>query len=171
MNRICRRAAVALLTAATTLASISPAAVSPLLSTTYAATAARSLSSKEKTARKKLLSFKKKYKEGKKWGNNVYRSWQCGIYSGGYGCAAFAFELFNKTFGNVKAKQRKSNFTNAKVGDILRMNGNTHCVIVIGAKPNGGVEVAEANYGGRVHWGRTVSKKALKKANWLITAY
>ena len=164
IGRMGTRTLAAALAAAAVLSSAAPS--TPAL----AKTKARKLTATEKTVRKRLLAFKKKYPEGKKWGGKVYRAYGCGIYSGGYGCAVFAFELFAGAFGRkARGRLRKSGYLKARVGDVIRRGG--HSMIVIGTKPNGGVEVAEGNYSGRVHWGRTVSKSELKKLSNLISAY
>ena len=57
-----------------------------------------------------------------------------------------------------------------RVGDILRINGDTHSVIVIGTDANG-VTIAEGNYNYSVHWGRTLSWDDVKNADYMLTRY
>ena len=57
-----------------------------------------------------------------------------------------------------------------RVGDILRINGDTHSVIVIGTDANG-VTIAEGNYNYSVNWGRTLSWDDVKNADYMLTRY
>lgn len=62
-----------------------------------------------------------------------------------------------------------------RAGDILRINHNSHSVIVLQVT-EGGVTVAEANYrvnggAGMVHWGRALSKADVEAADYFITRY
>ena len=123
---------------------------------------------------KKLLSFKSKYPEGKGFTNADYfgsPNWTGGIYRGGYGCAAFAFELSEAAFPNKRGRMHY-NWDQIRVGDILRTDSNTHSVIVLRANHSGSSVtnciVAEANYNKSVHWGRKVTKKELTN---VITRY
>ena len=43
-----------------------------------------------------------------------------------------------------------------RVGDILRLDGNTHSVIVLEVRANS-VVIAEGNYNYSVHWGRELT--------------
>lgn len=75
--------------------------------------------------------------------------------SGGVGCMAFAFEVSDRAFGDLPARvldRGDFTFEDVKVGDILRVNGNSHSVIVMRVGSSG-VTVAEANYNKSVHWG------------------
>ena len=53
---------------------------------------------------------------------------------------------------------------------MLRLDGDSHTVVVL-EKRNGAVVVAEANYNGKVHWGRTVAKSEVNSCSNLISRY
>ena len=93
--------------------------------------------------------------------------------SGGVGCMAFAFEVSDRAFGDLPARvldRGDFTFEDVKVGDILRVNGNSHSVIVLRVGSSG-VTVAEANYNKSVHWGRSMSKSEVLNADFLVTRY
>lgn len=120
-----------------------------------------------------MLALKSDYPEGTPWTNADYYEWKGGIFSGGYGCAGFAFMLSDAAFGDLPARQvyDLSDAENTvRVGDILRINGDTHSVIVIGTDANG-VTIAEGNYNYSVHWGRTLSWDDVKNADYMLTRY
>lgn len=125
------------------------------------------------------------YKEGTTWTNfepygtnsveKEYR-WKggkiLGNVSSGVGCAAFVFILSDEAFGELPARVLYDNdkFSSVKVGDILRINGNSHSVIVLRKTP-AGVIVAEGNYSGTVHWGRVLTKDEVNQADFIVTRY
>lgn len=127
------------------------------------------------------------YSEGKPWTNFYpYGTGEGNIGSGykfrggpikgassGVGCAAFAFILSDAAFGDMPARaidHGSFKFEDVKVGDILRVNNNSHFVIVL-QKSAGGVTVAEGNYNKSVHWGRAMSAAEVEAANFIITRY
>ena len=131
-----------------------------------------------------MIALKDKYPEGMEWTNfkpygrdgnlgSAYR-WNGGKIFGassGVGCSAFAFILSDEAFGNLPARAiTKVKFEEVKVGDILRINSNSHSVIVL-KKSAGGVIVAEANYNKSVHWGRAMSESEVEAADHIITRY
>lgn len=117
-----------------------------------------------------LVAQKAVFPEGMKWTNDDYRGWNGGTYTGGFGCAGFAFALSDAAFGNVKAKLHQD-YSNIKVGDILRVNNGTHSVIVLEVKENS-VIVAEGNYNGAIHWGREIPKSGLVDSqSYIMTRY
>ena len=133
-----------------------------------------------------MIALKERYYEGMTWTNfTPYGSngslgdsytWKGGTIYGanrGVGCAAFAFILSDAAFGSLPARAIEGGsftFEDVKVGDILRVNGNTHSVIVL-QKSAGGVVIAEANYNKSVHWGRVMSVAEVLSANYIITRY
>lgn len=124
----------------------------------------------EKSVYENMVALKSKYPTGKKWNNDNYYKWRGGIYSGGYGCAGFAFMLSDAAFGNLKARKH-TDFDNIKVGDILRINNDTHSVIVLKISGNT-YTIAEGNFNNGVYWGRTFSKSDIKKiGNFVLTRY
>jgi len=124
------------------------------------------LSGDELAAWKKILSFQKKYPEGKKFTNDDYYKWKGGIYRGGYGCAAFCFELSDACFGSntteFYAPISEFDLTELRPGDILRVDDNTHSVLVVNLYDEG-VVIAEANYNKSVHWGRNLPFDEIKE--------
>lgn len=99
----------------------------------------------ESAAYDSMIAMKSRYPEGTKWtGENSY-AWRGGIFNVGYGCAGFAFLLSDAAFGELPARKIDDvRLENVRVGDILRINGNTHSVIVL-EKTSDGVVVAEGN--------------------------
>lgn len=133
-----------------------------------------------------MTNLKDKYPEGMTWTNfepygsagelgESYR-FQGGPIKGaslGVGCAAFAFLLSDEAFGSLPSRtidRGGFGFEDIKVGDILRVNNNSHFVIVLQIS-SGGVTVAEANYNKSVHWGRTLSAEDIMTADFLVTRY
>lgn len=131
------------------------------------------------------------YREGDPWtntvpysgtGDDVYR-WAGGTIGGvnivAVGCVAFAFTLSDAAFGNLQARMYAGGeftYDDIKVGDILRVNNDTHTVIVLEVS-DAGVVVAEGNIGtgdhqNKVHWGRGISKEeVMSSTSHYITRY
>lgn len=120
----------------------------------------------------RLIAQKASYPEGMTWTNDNYYEWKGGAgYSGGYGCAAFAFLLSDAAFGSLPARIVKDvDFDDVRVGDILRVNNNSHSVIVLTVGMSS-LTVAEGNYNNSVHWGRTLTAAQVEKADYLMTRY
>lgn len=117
-----------------------------------------------------MIAQKAVFPEGMRWTNDNFYAWKGGTYSGGYGCAGFAFAVSDAAFGNKKAVVHKD-YNNIKVGDILRVNNDTHSVIVLEVKPNS-VIVAEGNYNSSIHWGREIAKSNLQDPySYIMTRY
>ena len=134
----------------------------------------------------RMVALQKEYPEGRTWTNSdpygpgkpePHYRWKGGPIDGknivSVGCAAFAFILSDAAFGNlpnrtVQAGQIK--LENVRVGDVLRVNGNSHVVIVLKVTA-GGVIIAEGNYNGTVHWGRAMSRAEVEGADLLLTRY
>lgn len=118
------------------------------------------------------------FTEGTVWNDSThtYRNFKGGPIDGkniiATGCVAFAFQLSDLAFGNLPARQYTSVPINqVKVGDILRTNNDTHTVIVLQVSDNGLV-LAEGNYSGKVHWGRTMTEAEFKRdVSHYITRY
>lgn len=125
----------------------------------------------EKEVNKIMLSFKNEYYEGRRWTDADYYDWNGGVFMYGTGCVAFAMILSDAAFGNLPARVVSPvKFKDVRVGDILRVNYNSHSVIVLEVKSNS-VVVAEGNYNGTIHWGRTLSKAEVESANYRMTRY
>ena len=125
------------------------------------------------------------YKEGTTWTDDEpysdtkgYYRWKGGTLGGvnivAVGCVAFAFILSDAAFGSLPARMYAPgafSFEDIKVGDILRVNTDTHTVIVLEVS-EAGVVVAEGNNSGKVHWGRAISKNdVMNNTSHYITRY
>ncbi len=133
-----------------------------------------------------MTALQEQYPEGMTWTNfTPYGSngslgdsyvWKGGAVYGanrGVGCTAFAFLLSDAAFGSLPARtisRGSFTFEDVKVGDILRIENNSHSVIVL-QKSAGGIIIAEANYNKSVHWGRAMSATDVLAANYIITRY
>ncbi len=106
-----------------------------------------------------IMAQKAVFPEGMHWTNDNYYGWKGGTYTGGFGCAGFAFAVSDAAFGDTRAQIHKD-YSNIKVGDILRVDNDTHSVIVLAVKESS-VIVAEGNYNGTIHWGREIPKTQL----------
>lgn len=109
----------------------------------------------------KLMQIKAELPDGTSWDDNRF------YVSGnryGYGCAAFIFMVQDRLYGSG-AKPRtvnELNMSELRVGDHLRIQNNTHSVIVLINNGNT-VSVAEGNYNHCIHWGRVITEEELKK--------
>ena len=136
------------------------------------------------------LKDQDKYKEGTTWTNDEpysdskgYYHWKGGTLDGknisAVGCVAFAFILSDAAFGSLPARMYaagKFTYEDIKAGDILRVNNDSHTVIVLEAS-DAGVVVAEGNistgdHRGKVHWGRAISREeVMSSTSHYITRY
>ncbi|MDE7170928.1 MAG: S-layer homology domain-containing protein [Oscillospiraceae bacterium] len=118
-----------------------------------------------------MIALKEQYPDGTPWTNDNYYGWHGGIFSGGYGCAGFAFMLSDAAFGTLPARKlTQFTFSDIRVGDILRIDNNSHSVIVLEVHDNS-VVIAEGNYNRSVHWGRTLTSAQIQAADYIITRY
>ena len=115
---------------------------------------------------KTIKAQMKKMPEGKPWSNADSYQFKGGIFGTGYGCSGFAFMMSDAAFGKKKATMHK-NFNKIKVGDIVRLDNNTHSVIVMKVVGSSLV-VAEGNYNSSVHWGRIIKKSEVKKTGTYV---
>ena len=119
----------------------------------------------------RMIAFQSSYPEGMSYTNDDYYQWNGGIYSGGYGCAGFAFMLSDGAFGDLPAQMIYSfSYDDVRVGDILRINGDTHSVIIL-EKYSDYVVLAEGNFNSSVHWGRELTRDEVMAADYLMTRY
>lgn len=136
------------------------------------------------------LKDQEAYKEGTPWTNDEpysdskgYYHWNGGTIDGknisAVGCVAFAFILSDAAFGSLPNRMYEAggfSYEDIKVGDILRVNNDTHTVIVLEVS-EAGVVVAEGNistgdHQGKVHWGRAISKgEVMSSTSHYITRY
>lgn len=118
-----------------------------------------------------MIALKKDFPEGTQWNNSNYYEWKGGIFSGGYGCAGFAFMLSDAAFGDAPATEiREVEIGDVRVGDILRINDDTHSVIVLEVHEDH-VVIAEGNYNNSVHWGRELTASEVADATYMLTRY
>jgi len=124
----------------------------------------------ETTVFERIIALKEQYPEGMKWTNDNYYQWKGGIYPGGYGCMGFAFLLSDAAFGDIPARKHYD-FNNLMIGDILRINNDTHSVIIIGIDEKD-ITFAEGNYNFSIHWGRKEAIEKVKSiSNYVLTRY
>lgn len=139
-----------------------------------------------------ILSLQEEYPEGMVWTNQspspAYRwVFPGSLWSMG-GCAAFAAIIQDAAIGSYKdippSWQRINDncrsggvdecavpysWDNLWPGDIIRFNG--HSVIIV-EKHDDYVTIAEGNYGGKVKWGREITKTGIEKsAQYVLTRY
>lgn len=108
----------------------------------------------DEEAYEKLIALKKSYPEGMKWDNSNSYS-RTGIT--GYGCAGFAFLAQDTVFGKSAPRSiyYDLSWDDLRVGDHLRMNYDTHSVIVLTVEDDY-ITVCEGNYNNSIHWGRKI---------------
>lgn len=99
----------------------------------------------------KIEQLKLRFVQGMIWTNDNIIMHKGGEHRG---CSGFAMAAFQHFYGDAK-ENKHTDFNAIKVGDVIRINGDTHSVVVI-AKDHEKFTLAEGNYGGKVHWGRTV---------------
>lgn len=117
-----------------------------------------------------IMAQKAVFPEGMHWTNDNYYGWKGGTYIGGFGCAGFAFAVSDAAFGDVPATIHKD-YSNIRIGDILRVDNDTHSVIVLEVRENS-VIVAEGNYNSSIHWGREIPKSRLiDPSSYIMTRY
>lgn len=117
-----------------------------------------------------IIAQKAVFPEGMHWTNDNYYEWKGGTYTGGFGCAGFAFAVSDAAFGDTRAQIHKD-YTNIRVGDILRVDNDSHSVIVLEVRENS-VIVAEGNYNASIHWGREIPKAQLiDPYSYIMTRY
>ncbi len=107
-----------------------------------------------------IMGLKPSYPEGMYWTNEIVYQFN-GAYYIGYGCAAFTFLVSDAAFGNVPVYEHYD-YTKIRVGDILRINNDTHSVIVLEVHDDY-IVIAEGNYNKSIHWGRRLTNADLEK--------
>ena len=118
-----------------------------------------------------MTKLRGEYPEGTPWTNDNTYQWKGGIFTHGAGCAAFAFLLSDAVFGDLPARQLTGISADAlRPGDILRLNGDTHSVIVLQNTPYG-IVIAEGNYNSAIHWDRVLSRTDAESADYVLTRY
>jgi len=81
----------------------------------------------------------------------------------GDGCTGFAFMLSDACFGNIQAEQLQPCTNEYKVGDVVRINNDTHYIIILKIDLNTNtITIAEGNFNSSFHWGRAFIIQAMK---------
>ena len=131
----------------------------------------------EQEAYERIIALKAEFPEGMSWTNaDYYGPFKGGHYHGGCGCAGFAFRCSDEAFGDLPAVKINIGedvfqFEDLRVGDILRINDDTHSVVVLERYADK-IVLAEGNYGGTIHWGRVFSKeKVMSVTDYVMTRY
>ncbi len=123
-----------------------------------------------------LIARKADYPEGMPWTSRdkYTRKDVLGYtYFIGTGCAAFAMILSDAVFGDLPVRQYLAGeftYDSVRAGDILRVEQDTHTVIVLEVRADGCV-VAEGNYNESIHWGRFIPKSEVEQADYIWTRY
>lgn len=120
----------------------------------------------EDNVRELIESLKNTYPQGMRWTNdNYYHS--DALYRGGYGCEGFALICSDVAFGDLPIRKTHSNFDEIRAGDMIRMNNDTHTVVVLQKKENS-IIIAEGNYNSSINWGREISRQTLENGNFTV---
>ena len=82
---------------------------------------------------------------------------------GGSGCHAFALMLSDAAYGSMPIVEH-SDFDDLRIGDAIRVDNDTHTLIVTDINGDE-ITVAQANYGGKVHWDEKISRS--DTGNWV----
>lgn len=113
----------------------------------------------EDSVHDRLLALAVEYPEGRSLNNSNYSyTWRNKLgYSAytGRGCAGFAFMASDAAFGEDAPVYQTYDLSKVKTGDILRINNNSHSVVVLDVYSDR-VIICEGNYNSSVHWGRTL---------------
>ena len=118
-----------------------------------------------------ILAQKTRYPEGMIWTDNDSYFWNINNTKG-YGCAAFAFILSDAAFGTLPSRTLSDvTIDDLRVGDILRMDKDTHSAVVLEVYEDH-VVLAEGNYNSSVHWGRVFTAQEIASSvDYAITRY
>ena len=120
----------------------------------------------EEEAYEAILALASDYPEGMTWTNDTPPTYWSNIYinnvhQGGRGCHGFALVISDKVFDHNPTRQYED-YTQLRVGDVLRINNNSHTVVVLEDHLDEGyIVVTEGNYNSSIHWGRRISRNSL----------
>lgn len=108
------------------------------------------------TIKSKLDTFRTIFYEGRQSSDlAAYKyAWHGGIVYEGHAYQAFAFKISDAAFGENHAREY-SEFVNVRVGDIIRFKSANYAVVL--SVLDGSVELVEADYDGKMHWGRIMT--------------
>ena len=130
----------------------------------------------EKQLHNELLELKKKYPNGKTWTNKKYYGTNLSTRGvplrGGYGCVALGLMFSDKLFGKAPFEQiSKMNVGDLRVGDLVRVDNNSHTVVIL-SKTSAYFKVVEGNINGKIRWGTKITKSQMKRRmNYVYTRY
>lgn len=117
-----------------------------------------------------VMGMQDEYPEGTPWTNANSYMWgynaviSLGYSSyGGYGCMGFAIMASDVVFGKDTPVYQYYDKSQIRVGDILRINNDTHSVIAIKIDGNM-ITIAEGNYNSSIHYGRVID---IDKSNFV----
>jgi hypothetical protein len=133
-----------------------------------AQTGARLANGKEITqdnVREILNGLRSTYPEGMPWTNESNEYTSKTLYISGKGCSAFAFLCSDKVFGDLPLTAVHSNFDRLRAGDILRVQNDTHTVVVLEKRADS-VIVTEGNFDAAIHWDREITRRELEEENF-----
>lgn len=130
-----------------------PKAVSESNTTTTNDVSASSVKSEESNA-EIIGDMKTKYPTGSEWTKDTY--YECkgsGVYSGGYGCAGFAYMLSDSIYKDAKMS-KTANLKKLEIYDIVELDKGKHTAFVIAINNDTKtITVAEGSIGDKVVWG------------------
>lgn len=113
-----------------------------------------------------IYGLKAEYPEGRRWTNDdSYYSSAAHMIGGG--CEGFALICTDAAFGSLPISGTHSDFDAIRVGDVARVNHNTHAVVVL-EKHADSIVVAEGNYNHSIHWGRKLTRQDLEDGDFYI---
>ena len=113
-----------------------------------------------------IQALEEEYPEGMSW-TNANSHFSPALNTMGYGCAGFALICSDAAFGDLPVTSRHSDFDAVKVGDILRINFDTHSVVVLEKRADS-VIVTEGNFNSSIHWGREISRQSLEDTQFTV---
>ena len=109
-----------------------------------------------------IMGLQSEYPQGYPWTNNNKYSWGTSVAIGlgysaynGSGCVAFEMIASDAAFWKIPA-YRFEDKSKIRVGDIIRINKDTHSVIVIKINGDSKYTIAEGNYNSSVNYGRII---------------
>jgi len=124
----------------------------------------------EEVVYSRMDALRGQYPNGMRWTNENAYDGNGGIPMYGFGCVAFAMILSDAAFGDLKARVHYD-FSNIRVGDIIRINSDTHSVIALKVTDKE-ITVAEGNYNSSIRWGRTFTRERMNSVgNFVMTRY
>lgn len=114
-----------------------------------------------------LYGLRADYPEGMRWTNeNSYYS--AALRQTGYGCHGFALICSDAVFGDLPLARTHTDFDAIRVGDFIRVNGDTHTVVVLEKRADS-IVVTEGNFNSSIHWGRELSRQSLISGNFVVS--